>query len=111
MADGRWLSVTVDPLTDHEGRLTGAVHLVRDISALRKMQAEREALIQELEKALSEVRTLKGLIPICAKCRRIRDDKGAWNSLEAFVHNNFDADFSHGLCPACARSEFEAYDL
>jgi len=111
LADGRWLSVTVDPLTDHEGRLTGAVHMVRDITALRQIQAEREALIKKLEQALSEVRTIKGLIPICAKCHRIRNDKGAWGSLEAFVHDNFDADFSHGLCPACARSEFEAYDL
>ena len=111
LADGRWLSVTVDPLTDETGRLTGAVHLVRDITVLRQIQAEREALIQALEKALSEVRTIKGLIPICAKCHRIRDDQGAWNSLEAFVLNNSDADFSHGLCPECARSEFEAYDL
>ena len=111
LADGRWLSVTVDPLSDPEGRLTGAVHMVRDITALRQIQAERETLIKKLEQALSEVRTLKGLIPICAKCRRIRDDSGAWSPLEAFVRNNFDADFSHGLCPECARSEFEAYDL
>ena len=111
LADGRWLSVTVDPLTDPKGRLTGAVHMVRDITALREMQAEREALIEKLEQALSEVRTIKGLIPICAKCHRIRDDQGAWNSLEAFVLNNSDADFSHGLCPECTRSEFEAYGL
>jgi PAS domain S-box-containing protein len=111
LADGRWLSVTVDPLTDAEGRLGGAVHMVRDITALRQIQAEREALIARLEQALSEVRTIKGLIPICAKCRRIRDDQGAWSPLEVFVHNNFDADFSHGLCPECARREFEAYDL
>ena len=101
MGDGRWLSVTVDPLTDKGGRLTGAVHMARDITALRGIQAEREALIQDLKKALSEVKTLKGLIPICARCRRIRDDNGAWSSLETYVRNNLDTDFSHGLCPDC----------
>jgi PAS domain S-box-containing protein len=111
LPDGRWLTVTADPLTDEKGRLTGAVHMVRDITALKKIQTEREALIRKLEKALSEVRTLKGLIPICAKCQCIRDDSGAWSPLEAFVRNNLDAEFSHGLCPACAKDEFEAYDL
>lgn len=109
--DGRWLSVTADPLADKHGRLAGAVHVVRDITAFRKVQIEREALIRKLEQALAEVRTLKGLIPICAKCRRIRDDSGAWSPLEAFVRRNFDADFSHGLCPECARGEYDAYDL
>ena len=109
--DGRWLSVTADPLTDKDGNLTGAVHMVRDITALREIQAERETLIRELQQALSEVKTLKGLIPICAGCRRIRDDSGAWNPLEAFVRNTFDADFSHGLCPECAKREYEAFDL
>lgn len=111
LADGRWLSVTADPLADRHGRLTGAVHMVRDISALKRIQDDREALIRDLEQALAEVRTLKGLIPICAKCRRIRDDSGAWSPLEAFVRNNFDADFSHGLCPECAEGEYKAYDL
>jgi PAS domain S-box-containing protein len=111
VADGRWLSITVDPLTDRDGRLRGAVHMARDITARKAAQAERETLIQQLEQTLSEVKTLKGLIPICATCRRIRDDNGAWNSLEAFIHNNFDADFSHGLCPECAAQVYEAFDL
>lgn len=111
LSDGRWLSVTVDPLTDKRNRLTGAVHMARDITALREIQAEREALIRDLKKALSEVKTIKGLIPICAKCRRIRDDDGAWSSLETYVRNNLDTDFSHGLCPECARAELEALDL
>jgi hypothetical protein len=98
-------------LTDKTGKLSGAVHMVRDISALKAAQAEREALIRDLEQTLAEVKTLKGLIPICANCRRIRDDSGAWNSLEAFVRNNFDADFSHGICPECAQKEYKAFDL
>ena len=111
LGDGRWLSVTADPLTDHDGHLVGAVHMVRDITDLRLVQAEREALIRNLEQALSEVKTLKGLIPICAQCRQIRDDSGAWSSLETYVRKNLDADFSHGLCPKCAEREYETYDL
>jgi PAS domain S-box-containing protein len=109
--DGRWLSITADPLTDKGGNLTGAVHMVRDITALREVQAEREALILELQKTLSAVKTLKGLIPICANCRRIRDDSGAWNPLEVFVRSNLDADFSHGICPECAKKEYKEFDL
>lgn len=111
LADGRWLAITADPLTDKEGKLSGAVHMVRDITELKAAQAERETLIRELEQTLAEVKTLKGLIPICANCRRIRDDSGAWSPLEAFVRNNFDADFSHGICPECAAREMEKFDL
>ena len=111
LADGRWLSVTVDPLLDRRGQLEGAVHVVRDVTGYKAAQAEREALITHLEASLQEVRTLKGLIPICANCRRIRDDNGAWSPLEEFVHNNFDADFSHGLCPECAKKEYATFGL
>lgn len=109
--DGRWLSVTVDPLTDRNGKIFGGVHLVRDITALRAAQAGRESRLRELEKHLSEVKTLKGLIPICAGCRRIRDQNGVWYTLEKVVRRNFDADFSHGLCPECAARELAKVNL
>lgn len=111
LADGRWLSIAVDPLFGRSGAIEGAVHMVRDITDLKTAQAEREALIQGLEASLREVKTLKGLIPICASCRRIRESNGAWSQLETFVRNNFDADFSHGLCPECAAREYEEYNL
>ena len=64
---------------------------------------ERERLINELEKALSEVKTLSGLLPICAGCKRIRDDKGYWNQIEAYIHEHSEAQFSHSLCPDCVK--------
>ena len=109
--DGRWISVTVDPLTDRNGKIFGGVHLVRDITALRAAQAGRESLVRELEQTLSEIKTVKGLIPICAGCRRIRDKDGTWYTLEGIVRRNFDADFSHGLCPECAARELAKFDL
>lgn len=72
---------------------------------------EREHLIEELQDALATVKKLSGLLPICASCKRIRDDGGAWNQLEEYIHQHSEAEFSHGICPECARKLFpEAFD-
>ena len=63
---------------------------------------EEKQLSLDLQKALAEIKTLRGIIPICANCKKIRDDKGFWNQLEAFIHEHSDAEFSHGICPQCA---------
>jgi DNA-binding NarL/FixJ family response regulator len=63
----------------------------------------RKKLIQE---ALATVKTLKGLLPICAACKKIRDDNGYWNQLEAYIEAHSDAEFTHGLCPECRRRVF-----
>lgn len=57
----------------------------------------------ELEKALREIKTLRGIIPICSNCKSIRDDEGYWEQLESYVRKHSDAKFSHGICPDCAR--------
>ena len=74
---------------------------------LENLNGRNQALIVDLKSALSEVRTLQGLIPICAKCKKIRDDKGFWNQLEVYIQSHSDATFSHGYCPGCAQ-EFRA---
>lgn len=58
---------------------------------------------KEIKRALSEVKTLSGLLPMCASCKKIRDDKGYWNRLEAYIHEHTDVKFSHGICPDCIR--------
>ena len=58
----------------------------------------------ELQKALSEIKTLSGLLPICASCKKIRDDKGYWNQIELYIRDHTEAEFSHGLCPICAEN-------
>jgi hypothetical protein len=68
---------------------------------VRRKTEELEARNQCLEKALAEVRTLNGLIPICASCKKIRDDSGYWNEVEEYIRQRSEAVFSHGLCPAC----------
>ncbi len=67
-----------------------------------RMEAERKLLTQQLQDALAKVKTLSGLIPICASCKKIRNDKGFWDQLEHYISSHSDATFTHGLCPECA---------
>jgi len=64
---------------------------------------ERQKLKTQLEMSLKEVKTLSGLLPICASCKKIRDDKGYWNLIEVYISEHTNADFSHGICPECAK--------
>lgn len=72
-----------------------------DISERKQMEHEKESLIKSLQDALNEIKTLKGIIPICSYCHSIRDDEGAWNALETYIARHADASFSHGICPKC----------
>lgn len=72
-------------------------------------QAEREHLIDELKAALAQVKNLSGLLPICSGCKKIRDDQGYWNRIETFISEHSDAQFSHGICPDCAKKYFPDY--
>ncbi|MCX8119178.1 MAG: PAS domain S-box protein, partial [Desulfobacterota bacterium] len=74
-----------------------------DITARKKAQQEREELIAKLQKALSEIKTLRGFIPICSSCKKIRDDKGYWTQIEAYIRDHSEAEFTHGLCPDCLK--------
>lgn len=74
-----------------------------DITDLIITRKEREKLIHELQRALAKVKTLSGLLPICASCKKIRDDKGYWNQIENYLAVHSDAEFSHGMCPDCQR--------
>lgn len=72
--------------------------------ALMETKKEQEATIEKLQKALEEIKTLRGLIPICAWCKKIRDDEGYWDELEVYLSKHSEAVFSHGLCPECSKA-------
>lgn len=74
-----------------------------DITARKKAEAEREKTIAELKLAMDQIKTLKGFIPICSCCKKIRDDKGYWEQVEAYITKHSDAQFTHGICPECRR--------
>lgn len=75
--------------------------IVRDISDRKQIEAEREKLIDELKDALSQVKVLSGLLPVCASCKKIRNDKGNWEQMEVYIRDRSDATFTHGYCPEC----------
>lgn len=77
--------------------------IIRDISERKSAERERERLIRELQEAAARVKTLSGLLPMCASCRKIRDEQGQWHHLENYVRQHTEADFSHGICPECRR--------
>ncbi len=88
----------IKPYNNSELRLTIEIALVKHAAA-----RERDKLIKALEKSLEEIKRLSGLLPICAKCKRIRDKQDNWHEIEEYISEHSEADFSHGLCPDCAR--------
>ena len=95
--------VAISTLKEKDGSLAGYVFIVRDMTEQKKAEAEREALIEELQEALANVKTLKGLLPICSGCKKIRNDKGYWQQVEGYIKEHTEADFSHGICDDCAK--------
>jgi PAS domain S-box-containing protein len=77
--------------------------IIRDVTERRRAEEERERLMEELQAAVANVKTLSGLLPICARCKKIRDDKGYWNQIELYIRDRSDAKFTHGICPDCAK--------
>ena len=85
--------------------------IARNITQRKKLEEEREKLINELQQALKEVKQLSGFLPICSHCKKIRDDKGYWNQIEAYIQDHSDAEFSHGICQECAKKYYPDMDL
>ncbi len=102
----------LDDLQKEKSQVMGLnEQLALDIEQRKQTEKEKERLIRQLQKVLNEVKTLSGLIPICAQCKKIRDDKGYWNQIESYIHEHSDADFSHGICPDCAKKLYPDMNL
>jgi PAS domain S-box-containing protein len=87
---------------EYKGRPVILGNLV-DITKQKQAEQERERLVRELQDALAQVKTLSGLLPICASCKNVRDDKGYWRQIEAYVRDRSEAEFSHSICPECKK--------
>jgi PAS domain S-box-containing protein len=103
--DGRRLaiSLTLSPTRNIKGEIVGASKIARDITGRKQAEKEREELIVQYREALAKVKLLSGLLPICASCKKIRDDQGYWQRLEKFIQEHSGAVFTHGICPDCAK--------
>jgi PAS domain S-box-containing protein len=96
-----WAHLTAAAIRDSNGRPLFGLAMIEDISQRWLLNQEREQLIVQLKEALANVKTLSGLLPMCAWCKRIRDDQGAWSEVEHYVRRQTAADFTHGICPDC----------
>ncbi len=82
---------------------------IEDITEIKKMTEEKNRLINHLQQSLEHINTLKGLIPICSSCKKIRDDNGFWHQVEAYIEEHSNAEFSHGICPECLVNFYPEY--
>ena len=103
LGDGRviWLKDQAEIERYPEDRTSLSLGCLTEVTKEMEAAEERERLVAELQEALSKVKQLSGLLPICASCKKIRDDRGYWNQIEEYIRKHSEADFSHGFCPAC----------
>ena len=101
--DGGEVPVTVglSPIRNAVGRIIGSSMIARDIGDRKRQEQQNQQLIGELREALTKVKALSGMLPICASCKKIRDDHGYWTQVELFVMAHSQAEFTHGICPEC----------
>ena len=77
--------------------------IIHDVTEKKQIDKEQEVLINDLQNALNEIKVLRGILPICSKCKKIRDDEGYWEQIESYIDKHSDARFRHGLCPDCIK--------
>ena len=107
------------PFTDNDARIAGgfgelaaiALEKGRNQDLREAAEQEQTRLIQELREALARVKQLGGLLPICSSCKKIRDDQGYWNQIENYLKQHSEAEFTHGICPECAKRLYPELDL
>jgi PAS domain S-box-containing protein len=111
--DGKTIDValTLSPIKDAAGKVVGVSAIERDISTRKREEEERVRLIGELTEALGNIKTLRGLLPICASCKKIRDDRGYWQKVESYISDHTQAEFTHGICPECLRRLYPEYTM
>jgi len=94
---------------DKKGTPIKITGIIQDITDRKQAETEREKLIKKLEKTLEEVTTLSWMLHICSNCKKIRDDKGYWNQIEVYILDHSEAEFSHGICPECAKKLYPEF--
>jgi PAS domain S-box-containing protein len=96
-----WVNLTVAAIRGQNGEVLYALGMVEDISRRKLAEQERERLVSDLQQALDKIKTLRGLFPMCAWCKKIRNDKGYWQKVETYIQEHSNVLFTHGICPEC----------
>lgn len=91
---------------DEEGNFLRSLAVLIDVTAQKKAEASQEKLIRELQKALEEISSLRGILPLCSFCKRVRDDKGYWEQVDIYITKHTPAEISHSFCPECLKKHY-----
>lgn len=103
------IEVQCSEVLNENGEIIGRMASFYDITKRKRLESEKDILINKLQDALNHIKTLKGLIPICANCKQIRDDDGYWHQVETYVTSHTEAKFTHGICPDCLEKLYPGY--
>lgn len=104
------VEITSSVIKDSKGEIIAGMELVRKITRRKKLEKEQERLVFELKDALRKVETPKGLLPICASCNKVRDDKNEWTRVDVYIRDHYEAEITHGYCPDCVKKHFSITD-
>jgi PAS domain S-box-containing protein len=102
----RTVFISPHPIDNIDGSVVSIEGIVEDITDRKRVEEEREKLINELQAALNEIKTLRGILPLCSFCKKVRDDKGYWEQVDVYIHKYSQADISHSVCPDCAKKHY-----
>jgi PAS domain S-box-containing protein len=105
----RWLQAYIEPLRASDATITGCLGIALDVTGRKKAEEARENLILVLQDALENIKTLRGLLPICASCNKIRDTHGHWDLIETYIQEHSDAHFTHSICPECTKKLYPQF--
>lgn len=103
------ISYEIIGLTGSAIMLCGVIYIKPIFLSLTASEKKQRDLVQKLQDSFSKIKTLSGLLPICASCKKIKDDKGYWNQIEGYIRDHSEAEFSHGLCPDCAKKMYSQF--
>ena len=107
----RWIQDRGQVVCDEKGEIEYISGVFFDITEHKRTEEEREKLVKELQESLKEIKTLRGILPLCSFCKKIRDDKGYWEQVDVYIHKHLQADISHSICPDCAKEHYPDLDI
>jgi PAS domain S-box-containing protein len=103
------VALAISPIKNELGQIEGSSTIARDITSRKLAEKERDELLASLQDALANVKTLHGMLPICSACNKIRNDEGYWERIETYIRDRSDAEFTHGICPDCAKKLYPQF--
>jgi hypothetical protein len=110
--DGKlWFEAHISPIKETEDQPRMVAWVAFNITELKTAIFEKNTSIKKLECAINEIKTLRGIIPICSYCKKIRADDESWHQLESYISEHSDAKFSHGICPDCAKKYYPKFKI